>query len=622
MQPISNEWEWYKCTEGEEILYQLKHDQTWLSHKKLGRSQRVKRYRLSVSTVIQTPQVDSLLPTTIIVRSNCIESEGTRQVIQSSPSIIDSHHTPTWIHYKTTQSTSIYNLINDIHRGKARAVSDGSYFSTSGVGMAAWTIETQDETEYITGTSIVPGPPSIQSAYRSELTGILAILEKLRILCNNHDITAGQITIFCDGVSALTQSLSSNYISQSPNFLHSDILSTSTKILHNLPIQVHSSHVKGHQDDKTSFDQLDRPSQLNTKMDLLAKETATRQHHNYNNDYNSHHMSFPQIMYKNTQIQHKTIDMLYFHLSSEKMMDYWHKKGRITTEANEHIGWESISRAMKSMTLTQRRFVTKWASNNMGTGHKMVQWNYRHKGNCPYCLAENEDVDHILTYKDSQSIRLWNETLWDYITRLHKLHTCNKAIIAIMKELQAWREDLPLPNHDNLSDSLGTAIRKQRQIGWKQFLEGIIAKDWVDYQQQHYKQINSKKSGLTWSIKIIKCHIHFLQQIWTGRNNKLHKTKIIQDLEGLPELQRSIRTEWSIGISTLPASDFSQHLFKLNLEVFLNKSVDAQKDWLAVVKLGRRLHNDPNIHIDGFSSKGPLSRWIGIPDDEWKDNSS
>jgi hypothetical protein len=354
---------------------------------------------------------------------------------------------------------------------------------------------------------------------------------------------------------------------------------------------------------------------------LLAKETAIRQHHDYTNEYNSHYMSFPQIMYKNTQIQHKTIDTLYFHLSSEKIMTYWQNKGRITERTRETINWESIGRVMKSLSLTQRRFITKWASNNMGTGNKMIQWNYRHKGNCPYCMAENEDVNHLLNCNDAQSIRLWNETLWDYITRLHKVHTCTKAIIAIMKELQSWREHLPLPNLTNLPATLRTAIINQREIGWREFLEGLLANEWIDYQQQHYKQTNSKRTGMTWSIKIIKYHIHFLQQIWTGRNNKLHKTKIIQELEGLPELQRSIRTEWDIGISTLPAVDFS-HLFKLNLDTLLHKSVDTQKDWLAVVKLGRKLHKDPNNNIDGFSTKGPLSRWIGISDDEWKDNSS
>jgi hypothetical protein len=44
-----------------------------------------------------------------------------------------------------------------------------------------------------------------------------------------------------------------------------------------------------------------------------------------------------------------------------------------------------------------------------------------------------------------------------------------------MREVQAWREDLQLPPLDHLSEELATAIRQQRSIGWKQFLEGLIA---------------------------------------------------------------------------------------------------------------------------------------------------
>jgi hypothetical protein len=91
---------------------------------------------------------------------------------------------------------------------------------------------------------------------------------------------------------------------------------------------------------------------------------------------------------------------------------------------------------MKALdTSTQQRFITKWSSNNMGTGHKLVQWRYRHKGNCPYCMQQNKDVPHILQCHNELSIRQWNESLWDLITRLYKINTCRNAIIAIMKEL-------------------------------------------------------------------------------------------------------------------------------------------------------------------------------------------
>jgi hypothetical protein len=43
-------------------------------------------------------------------------------------------------------------------------VSNGSFFPSTRTGTAAWTIEPENELEYITGTSIVPGPPAVQSA--------------------------------------------------------------------------------------------------------------------------------------------------------------------------------------------------------------------------------------------------------------------------------------------------------------------------------------------------------------------------------------------------------------------------------------------------------------------------
>jgi hypothetical protein len=113
----------------------------------------------------------------------------------------------------------------------------------------------------------------------------------------------------------------------------------------------------------------------------------------------------------------------------------------------------------------------------------------------------------------------------------------------------------------------------------------------------------------------------YFKNIWNGRNKQLHDTNKILELEGLPELIETIQAEWAIGISNLPAVDFS-HLFSTDLNTLLNKNIDSQKDWLAVIKLGRRLHQDPNMIEDGFSTKGPLSRWIGISNDDWLDNSS
>jgi hypothetical protein len=148
----------------------------------------------------------------------------------------------------------------------------------------------------------------------------------------------------------------------------------------------------------------------------------------------------------------------------------------------------------------------------MGTGKKLVQWRFRHKGNCPFCMQANKDIPHLLSCSDTNVIKLWNKSLWDYITKLHKLQTCNRLIVAIMKELQAWREGFQLPLLDYLSADLAAAIKQQRTIGWKQFLEGLIATDLVDYQDQYYSNTHPNKQGTTWTSNIIKLHVTLLQK--------------------------------------------------------------------------------------------------------------
>jgi hypothetical protein len=51
----------------------------------------------------------------------------------------------------------------------------------------------------------VPGLPTDQLAYRSELAGIVGILSAVAVIIQQYKITAGSITIALDGESALDQ---------------------------------------------------------------------------------------------------------------------------------------------------------------------------------------------------------------------------------------------------------------------------------------------------------------------------------------------------------------------------------------------------------------------------------
>ena len=100
-------------------------------------------------------------------------------------------------------------------------------------------------------------------------------------------------------------------------------------------------------------------------------------------------------------------------------------------------------------------------------------------------------------------------------------------------------------------------------------------------------------------------------EIWTGRNQQLHNSERIKDMEGKHELKEAIRKEFSIGLSRLPTYEFA-YLFEIKLRTLLKKSFEYMKEWLSIVKQGRIVHRDPNKVDDKFEKKGPLRESLGL----------
>ena len=91
-----------------------------------------------------------------------------------------------------------------------------------------------------------------QSAYRSELAGVIAALTILDVLVRNHNITDGAVTIALDGDSALIQSGGDWPLSvDQPSF---DYLLVIRSWMMLSPLQFSFHYVKGHQIDHVRHD--------------------------------------------------------------------------------------------------------------------------------------------------------------------------------------------------------------------------------------------------------------------------------------------------------------------------------------------------------------------------------
>jgi hypothetical protein len=153
--------------------------------------------------------------------------------------------------------------------GQVILISDGSYSPTDNYGTAAWILEGKLSNLQMSGKIVTPGQAPAQSAYRSELAGILAAVSAINALAKFHSVNTA-ITLLCDCEKGLEKAFSKNTLALQDSSY--DLLQAIHYELDHSSIQWTGAHIKGHQDDGTPFKFLDRPSQLNVIVDRMAKD--------------------------------------------------------------------------------------------------------------------------------------------------------------------------------------------------------------------------------------------------------------------------------------------------------------------------------------------------------------
>ena len=102
-----------------------------------------------------------------------------------------------------------------------------------------------------------------------------------------------------------------------------------------------------------------------------------------------------------------------------------------------------------------------------------------------------------------------------------------------------------------------------------------------------------------------------IHTLWMERNEQLHKTDRIHELNGKQNLLQAIQIEHEIGRSALPFH--MNAYFNVTLERLLRKSIGEQLAWFYAVRRARELIGDPKLVIDEFLDNIPLRKWVGLP---------
>jgi Zn ribbon nucleic-acid-binding protein len=119
---------------------------------------------------------------------------------------------------------------------------------------------------------------------------------------------------------------------------------------------------------------------------------------------------------------------------------------------------KSLGEALKEISLTMQRFISKHLSGMCGVGKFLQIWKEQDTAHCPRCNML-EDAPHVWRCP-SQSIReIWQAALHDLERWMLEVHTDPVIAKAILQSIQIWlnlrqQEDQTDPRRNGNSDAL------------------------------------------------------------------------------------------------------------------------------------------------------------------------
>ncbi len=613
---IPTKWKWHYRRQDHRLWH---HDgQQWHEHHKSGHSPRLFHFKVIADATYPSAPDDNLIPVTVAI-------ESTRIVMHPIPRL---RPTPVPPRNNTTTTFSISHQIHirgsfqqicqSIIDGTVVCVSDGSYTEAEdNIATAAWTISTADGKHRLQGLVIVPGMREQKDAYRAELAGIVGIFETLLSIQKRIQSIASPTTaahIYCDGKSVLDKLRWLTVSTCSSRLHHFDLLSYAVKLKEAIQLQLTFTHVKGHQDDNIALDDLSFPAQLNVQMDSAAK--AFSQYVLHSSVLDNHtplttSLQIPTVRHNNNIIHQKLRQHLYDSIHEEKQLQYWLNKGAFSRYTHSLIDWDIHQQGFNTLTHTRKVFSSKWSTGFCATGRSMERWQCREVSNCPFCQQTNENTLHILRCQHAEATSSWTDAIDTFNNKLFTIDTSPMLRHYIQLELNWWRNHPnTLPPHI-IPPPLREAITQQRSIGWRYFLEGYIATSILHFQNNYFKDKNSYKTISMWGSSVLRGGIEVLFSVWQNRNDKIHNTPLLAELEGEHTLNVTIRNEFTVGRSRLPPR--FQRYFQVGIDKVLSETLNYRKNWLRTVRRARENFFDNNILEDEFSDEnGYFRQWINL----------
>ena len=320
------------------------------------------------------------------------------------------------MHRGTQCLTSLPTMAQAIWDGQAILATDGSI--KNNIATYAWIISNSNDTiaQDISGSGLLPpsAPYAHHASKRPEAAALYAALQWINQLLTKHDpdttSDAGNtpaLPIPIDNLSVIqdiqrtNDEMTTTFQMLTPDF---DIIQAIRKLIPKLPIMVDIFHVKAHQDQDQSFDDLSPYAQLN----IMADHYVEHLHQCQPSTIGIFPTWIPGTMvglfHGNSQITANIPEYIRTAAHEPPMREYLiersktanHRDSRWTNNTFDNIAWQHLGEALCRKSTGQRIQLSKYMNDILPTAKRLQTFNNKHDGHCFECNQLWEDTNHVL----------------------------------------------------------------------------------------------------------------------------------------------------------------------------------------------------------------------------------
>jgi hypothetical protein len=567
---VAPECDWYYSHISDTVFEFSGEDWIHRDRNPSNRPVRFQGFRRTTRRTLTVP--DDALPTSVY-GTQIIHIQGTQNINIPEP----DEEAPQWWNEIVNLPTDPQALIDGIRNNTAVCVTDGSYKHTYGAA-ALIILPSLLATDGVVLVHQTPGLKNEMDPYRAELGGIYGCLAYVKEFAKTHRILSGGITLACDCWSALLNVF--KHTRDTPNQPQFDLVHSCRLLIHNSSVAWLSRHVRGHQDDHTSFDELDRWGQLNVEMDILAKRHREHIEAEQRPDFGLP----PQLDWSLWHGEHRitswsdttALQLLY----SGPAKTFWKKKLRMVDTAPEP-NWSSTHNAFQNIPTYKKIWMIKYLTNRLPIGAKLLQWKFTTNDLCPRCGQPEQHRGHVLQCPHLEAVALWDKALEDLSHWMITHHTQPDAQRIILANLRSWHDDNGPITITVDWPGLHDTNRQQNDLGWRHFHDGFLVSGWAAIQQAYYDFLGKRHTGRRWASQLIR-------RLWTTSWDLWrHRMKIINTPDNVSRINHTALVDQQIqerydSYHHDPQIEL-RRWFSQELPTIQNETLDFKEQWLQLV---------------------------------------